>query len=356
VDFGKNMVHSPDGKAYLLGMGAEENDPEPRYANLSWISADQVYLARVRPSIANINNLEQYEFFAGQDRRGNPLWTADFAKIKPLLDWNNHLGVATVTYDAPLMKYLMCVTDGWPTCSKMRSFILEADVLTGPWRLVTYLKNFGEQAYFLNFPSKFISRDGKTLWLCYSANFAPSWNGAKPLKVNPPHSNYGLSLHELRLLAPGKPVPRPEPNPLMTERNIARRARVEVSSCYAGYRAEAATDGIVDGFPNDATKEWASNGEAVGAWIRLSWEQPQTFSRIWLFDRPNTLDQVAGGTLEFSDGSEIKLAKPLPDTATRGLEISFPPKSASWVKLTVTAVKEGSPNVGLAEFGVLQSE
>ena len=30
VDFGKNMEHSPDGKAYLLGMGAEENDPKPR--------------------------------------------------------------------------------------------------------------------------------------------------------------------------------------------------------------------------------------------------------------------------------------------------------------------------------------
>ena len=30
VDFGKNMEHSPDGKAYLLGMGAEIDDPKPR--------------------------------------------------------------------------------------------------------------------------------------------------------------------------------------------------------------------------------------------------------------------------------------------------------------------------------------
>ena len=30
VDFGKNMEYSPDGKAYLLGMGAEKNDPKPR--------------------------------------------------------------------------------------------------------------------------------------------------------------------------------------------------------------------------------------------------------------------------------------------------------------------------------------
>jgi hypothetical protein len=202
VDFGRNMRHSPDGKAYLVGMGAEEHDPQPRYANLSWITADQVYLARVVPSIENINDIRKYEFFAGHDAAGKPLWSGDFVRVRPLLDWNNNMGCATVTYDAPLRKYLMCVTDGWPTCGKMNSYILEADQLTGPWRLVVYMKDFGQQGYFLNFPSKFISADGRTLWLCYSANFAPNWNGIK-LKINPPGGRYGLSLHECRLLAPG---------------------------------------------------------------------------------------------------------------------------------------------------------
>lgn len=203
VDFGRNMEHSPDGKAYLLGMGAEENDPKPRYANLSWISADQAYLARVTPSPETINDVSQYEFFAGHDAQGRPVWSGDFARIKPLLEWNNHMGCVTATYDPGLKKYLMCVTDGWPTCAKMGSYILEADQLTGPWRLVVYLKDFGEQGYFLNFPSKFIGADGRTLWLCYSANFAPDWNGEK-LQINPPGGRYGLCLHELRLLAPGE--------------------------------------------------------------------------------------------------------------------------------------------------------
>jgi hypothetical protein len=65
--------------------------------------------------------------------------------------------------------------------------------------MVAYLKDFGEQAYFLNFPTKFISDDGKSLWLCYSANFSPGWNGAK-LGINPPGGRYGLSLHELKVL------------------------------------------------------------------------------------------------------------------------------------------------------------
>ena len=39
VDFGKDMEHSPDCKAYLLAQGAELTDPKPRIANLSWITA-----------------------------------------------------------------------------------------------------------------------------------------------------------------------------------------------------------------------------------------------------------------------------------------------------------------------------
>ena len=252
VDFGKNMEHSPDGKAYLLGMGAELTDPMPRpcikpgsqgtafdvntqcaesvhlqlrekeaadpdlkavyenafkqvngkpfaHGNLSWITADQAYLARVTPSPETINRLDAYEFFAGHDPAGAPIWTSDFAKIKPLLEWNNHMGCVTATYVPSLRKYLMCVTDGWPTVAKMTSYILEADLITGPWRMVAYMKDFGEQAYFLNFPSKFISTDGRTLWLCYSANFSPGWNGVD-LKINPPGGRYGLSLHEIQLL------------------------------------------------------------------------------------------------------------------------------------------------------------
>lgn len=37
------------------------------------------------------------------------------------------MGCVTVTYDAPLKKYLMCGTDGGNTCSRMSTYILEAD-------------------------------------------------------------------------------------------------------------------------------------------------------------------------------------------------------------------------------------
>ena len=201
VDFGQNMRYSPDGKTYLVSQGAADPDPEPRDANLSWITGDQIYLARVKPGIRNMNDASRYEYFAGNGKNGRPNWTRDFSRIKPLLDWNNHMGSVTITYDAPLKRYLMAVTDGRTTVSTFDTYILEARQITGPWKLVAYMKDFGEQGYFVNFPSKFISGDGRTAWLSYSANFTNSNTGTH-YRSDPPGSGYWWTLQEVHLLGP----------------------------------------------------------------------------------------------------------------------------------------------------------
>jgi hypothetical protein len=193
------MEHSPDGKAYLVGHGATAPDPAPRVGNLSWITGDEIYLARVRPSPETINNVKSYEFFAGNGPGGRPVWSPDLAKIRPVFSWNNHCGCVTMTYDAPLKKYLMCITDGWPTIKSMDTYILESSEITGPWKIAAYWKDFGPQAYFVNFPSKFISADGRTAWLSYSANFTYGQNDPA-FTGNPPGSSYQWCLHEVRLL------------------------------------------------------------------------------------------------------------------------------------------------------------
>ncbi|NJO13305.1 MAG: hypothetical protein HC872_07420, partial [Gammaproteobacteria bacterium] len=134
--------------------------------------------------------------------QGRARWTSDWAQIEPLLEWQNNMGCVNACYNAALGKYLMCVTEGWPTCATMNSYILEADQLTGPWRMVVYLRNFGEQAYFLNFPTKFIAPDGLSMWLCYSGLFADNWNGNK-IRERPPGSRYGMVLQQVRLLERG---------------------------------------------------------------------------------------------------------------------------------------------------------
>jgi hypothetical protein len=199
VDFGQNMQYSPDGKAYLVAHGAMIPDPLPRPANASWVTGDAIYLARVTPTPETINDPSKYEFFAGLSRTRQAQWTRDFAKIQPLVAWNNNCGNVSMTYDAPLKKHLMWITDGGNTISEFNTYLLESDQVTGPWQLVVYMSHFGPQGYFVNLPTKFISADGQTAWLCYAANFTNSYLGTR-FKPNPPESGYGMCLHEIRLL------------------------------------------------------------------------------------------------------------------------------------------------------------
>ena len=147
-----------------------------------------------------MNDPAKYEFFAGHDQNGTVQWSHEFDQIQPLLERNNNMGCVTATYNPGLSKYLMCVTDGGTTVDKMNTYILEADRMTGPWKLVSYMKHFGEQGYFVNIPSKFISRDGHTMWLAYSGMFT-NLSLKKPFKRNPPGSVYGLSFQQIELLS-----------------------------------------------------------------------------------------------------------------------------------------------------------
>jgi len=367
VDFGRNMEHSPDGKAYLVGHGALDHDPAPRIAGNSWIAGDAVYLARVVPSPTTLNDPASYEFYAGRGKNGRPIWSRAFTDIRPLASWNNRMGCTTITYDAPLRKYLMCVTDGWPGVADMNSYILEADEITGPYRLITFMAKFGRQGYFLTFPSKFIGADGRKAWLSYSANFHESYFANRTM-ADPLGSRYAWTLQEVRLLdAPGlaalsRAAARAPEDRLKSEANLALRARVNVSSVHKKnkpftelieYFGEGAVDGVVD--PDEAINrhEWVSGGERETTMIRLSWDSPQTVRRVWLFDRPNLKDHILSGVLLFSDGSAIKVGV-LPNDARSAKEIVFPAKTVSWVVFAVDTVSPETSNVGLAEIAVFK--
>jgi hypothetical protein len=66
--------------------------------------------------------------------------------------------------------------------------------------LVCYFKNFGAQDYFVNFSSKFIQPDGRTMWLCYSASFSNDWLHTYD-PIDPPGIGYGMCLQEIKLLS-----------------------------------------------------------------------------------------------------------------------------------------------------------
>ncbi len=366
VDFGRNMENSPDGKAYLVGHGALENDPTPRMAGVSWIAGDAIYLARVKPSPEMINNLSSYEFFSGYDEKGEAMWSKNFSDLKPLLVWNDHMGCVNITYNQPLKKYLMCVTDGWPGIAEMSTYLLESDKITGPYRMITYMKNFGVQGYFVTFPSKFVSVDGQTLWLSYSANFYEGYF-ADRTKADPQGSRYAWNLREVKLLGPQeeerlrKELEQAQPDPIKSEANLALRAEVIVSSAARKARqlteviqffGEGAVDGVVGVENNSKLQEWVSE-EKNSAFIRLLWKSPVKVSRVWLFDLSDPVNQITSGMLVFSDGSTIPISE-LPNDAGRAKEITFPQKTLTWLALVVTGVSPSTRNAGLAEIAVFE--
>lgn len=354
VDFGKNMEHSPDGKAYLVAHGSAVPDPKPRYCNHSWITGDSIYLVRVTPSIENMNDASKYEYFAGRDPSGKAIWSNDFRAIQPIAEWNDNMGCVTMTYNAPLKKYIMCVTDGTNTVGYFHTYLLESDEITGPWKLVNYMKQFGEQAYFVNIPSKFISGDGRTLWLCYAANFAPNWNGTS-IRSRPPGSRYAMCLQEMTLLSPSDRMPSSPPrSALDSDENIAGKAVVTVSSTPRGFTGGGLVDGSVNGEPADIQQEWTSRSETDTAMARLTWPETQTIDRVWLFDRPNERDQVTSSLLVFSDGTTIPVG-PLPNDAKRGIEVKFAPKTVKWMALVVNGASKSTENIGLSEIAVFRA-
>ena len=141
--------------------------------------------------------------------------------------------------------------------------------------------------------------------------------------------------------------------------NVALLATATASSqdVANGQTAAKAIDGYTDGYPAAPTHEWATYlqdqqwpyGEGAGAWLKLNWgTTAHTLDHVVLYDRPNSNDQVTGGTLTFSDHTSVDVPE-LPNDGSP-LTVSFPAVSTTSLLFTVTSVSESTGAVGLAEI------
>jgi hypothetical protein len=123
-----------------------------------------------------------------------------------------------------------------------------------------------------------------------------------------------------------------------------------MESLGTGQVCSKAMDGLVGGYPENHTVEWATLAGGAGAWIQLDWAGEYSIDRIVLHDRPNDIDQIASGTLIFSDGSRISVGM-LPNDGSP-LTVTFPQKTVSSVRLNIDGVSASTRNVGLSEIEV----
>ncbi|EMR00969.1 GH92 family glycosyl hydrolase [Cesiribacter andamanensis] len=134
--------------------------------------------------------------------------------------------------------------------------------------------------------------------------------------------------------------------------NIAPQAKVTASTTLnADFAAAKVTDGIIG---VAGRGEWASEGDTTDwgyirfPWIELRWQEPRTIGSVLLYDRPSPKDHIAGGRLQFSDGTEIWVNQ-IPNDGT-AKAIRFAPKKVEWIKFVTTDGK--GRDLGFSEIEV----
>jgi len=187
VDFGKNNEASFDGAHYLAAHGCNGTAGY----NCTWTQGSHIYLLRIKQlSPQTINDHTQWEYFAGGRN-----WSRDFRDLAPIVAWPNRCGPPAISWiGGAVRKFVMVVgtpTVGLEMSPTLDTWVAEADELTGPYRLVHYLSQFGNQGYNPNAPSKFWNGGvDSTGWLWYSG----MWKHVPGSLPNPPFCNVSAEI------------------------------------------------------------------------------------------------------------------------------------------------------------------
>ena len=143
------------------------------------VNADPTHIYLRRIAVSNMTEDPatpgHFEYFAGTDSTGAALWTPTQGNAQAIFqDANVAAGTYSVSgavYDAPLGRYLLVTFHGEGTG---QLGVFEAPDPWGPWATVDYEDDWGglnETAgpgNGLQFPAKWISDDGRTLWAVFS--------------------------------------------------------------------------------------------------------------------------------------------------------------------------------------------
>ena len=157
LNFGKDNAGARDGYVYTYGG--------------RWLTPSPVYLVRVPK--AQIKSQSAYEYFAGLGAGRNPTWTPNVQQAKPVFadssstDANgaNH---ASVIYNPGIGRYILTAPHG----GAEQLGIFDAPEPWGPWTTVAYYDNWGTftgEGLLYFFPTKWISANGKTMWMVFSS-------------------------------------------------------------------------------------------------------------------------------------------------------------------------------------------
>ncbi|MET7638437.1 hypothetical protein [Streptomyces sp. NPDC005438] len=224
LDYGKDYAEAPDDYVYAYALDHNWRDsfddrvPDPV----------DLYLARMPRD--EVQNEAAWQYVSGYDQSGEPTWSDDIADREAVLHDDRHLypevytpdrvrnltplSQGGIVYDKALKRYL------YTSWTEYTFEFYEAENPWGPWKRFDS-KDFGgypwthqkHGGYATTIPSKYISADGRSMWL--QSNVCPCGGGV-PAED---HYAYTFSLRKMSL-EPHQPST-PD-NPADPRRNLAR--------------------------------------------------------------------------------------------------------------------------------------
>ncbi len=129
--------------------------------------SNSLYLARAPRE--QLRERTAFEFFSGLDARGKPTWQPEFTLAHPIFSDANGNAVGGIDYDPGLGRYLLTSFHIGPG----QLGVFEAREPWGPWSTIAYYENWGGmgkegEGLTCEFPQKWMSADGLTVWAVFS--------------------------------------------------------------------------------------------------------------------------------------------------------------------------------------------
>ena len=165
VQFGPNYAGARDGFVYVV---SQANDSAYGYS-------PDIVMARVPK--AKVADRAAWEFFTGLDDGGRPSWNRDIGARKPIFTDPQGTQRVAITYNAARRRYFLTTSHRDANQTHTAALgVFDAPEPWGPWTTVYYDDHWsGEfRTYHHKFPTKFMSADGKTMWLLTRVSTAGS--------------------------------------------------------------------------------------------------------------------------------------------------------------------------------------
>ncbi|MGH8794078.1 MAG: hypothetical protein ACRDXX_15710 [Stackebrandtia sp.] len=278
LDYGKGYAEAPDDYVYAYGLDHNWRDsfndrvPDPV----------DLYLARVPRD--SVMDRSAWTFASGFDDSGEPTWSSDIGSRAPVMHDDRHiyqdvftdgrventtvLGQGGVVYNKPLDRSI------YTSWTEYTFEFYESPTPWGPWRHFE-TKDFGgytwthekHGGYATTIPSKYISADGKSMWL--QSNVCPCGGGFP----DGDHWAYTFSLRKLQL----EPFAASEPdNGADPTRNLA----VEPGTV-GEERATHFGNGHFynDGARDQSDDDW-NDERKTESWWGYTWPREYTMDRV----------------------------------------------------------------------------